>query len=296
MSGPDPRPDLAEFAAAPFDAVADLCGDPTTAGLHALFAGNQYMALPDLVAGFLAAHSDTGPVFYETLPPGIVVAQLRQGGLRMGSLELRFTPDIIAASPRALTELHDEGLVGPPSTYASNVLALLVRAGNPASVSGLADLARPGLRVALPDPRTEGIGRLALQALTAAGGEQLHDTVFDAKRRIQETVLTSIHHRQSPAWLSAGTTDVAVVWETEAHHLIAQGAPVESVPIDPLVNQRGHYAAAMVTGAPHRASAESFLAYLIGPAGKAVYSRYGFTVENRCLNFSGQSPITASRR
>ncbi|HUW77338.1 MAG TPA: substrate-binding domain-containing protein [Candidatus Nanopelagicaceae bacterium] len=163
MSGPDQR-DLAQFSAAPFDAVTDLCGDPTTAGLRALFAGNQYMVLPDLV-----------------------VAQLRQGGLRMGSLELCFTPDIVAASPRALDELLDEALVGPAAIYASNVLALLVRAGNPSQVMGLTDLARPGLRVALPDPATEGIGRLALQALSAAGGDQLHDEVFDAKRRRGET-------------------------------------------------------------------------------------------------------------
>jgi molybdate transport system substrate-binding protein len=186
MSGRDQR-DLAQFSASPFDVVTDLCGDPTTAGLRALFAGNQYMVLPDLVTDFLNVYPDVGSVFYETLPPGIVVAQLRQGGLRMGSLELRFTADIIAASPRALNELHDEGLVGPAAIYASNVLALLVRAGNPSKVVGLTDLARAGLRVALPDPATEGIGRLALQALSAAGDAQLHDEVFDAKARRGET-------------------------------------------------------------------------------------------------------------
>ena len=278
MSGRDPQRDLARFAAAPFDAVSDLCGDPTSAGLRALFAGNQYMVLPDLVADFLNIYPDVGSVFYETLPPGIVVAQLRQGGLRMGSLELCFTPDIIAASPSALNELHDEGLVGPACIYASNVLALLVRAGNPSEVVDLTDLARPGLRVALPDPVTEGIGRLALQALTAAGGDPLHDEVFDAKRRRAETVLTSIHHRQSPAWLAEGTTDVAFVWETEARHQIASGAPVELVPIDAAVNQRGRYAVAVVNQAPHRAAAQGFLEYLTGSAGKAVYRRYGFTV------------------
>ncbi len=281
MSGRDRQPDLARFAAAPFDAVTDLCGDPTTTGLRALFAGNQYMALPDLVADFLKVYPDVGSVFYETLPPGVVVAQLRQGGLRMGSLELRFTPDIIAASTRALNELHADGLVEPPRVYASNVLALLVRAGNPTGIVAMTDLARPGLRVALPDPLTEGIGRLALHALSAAGGDRLHDEVIEVKRRSGQTVLTTIHHRQSPAWLAEGTTDVAVVWETEAHHLIASGAPVELVAIDAAVNQRGQYAAAVVTAAPHRDVAEGFLDHLTGAAGRAVYSRYGFTVETQ---------------
>lgn len=273
--------DLVEFAAPPFDAIVDLCGDPTSAGLRALFAGNQFMVLPDLIATFLDTHDDVDSVFYETLPPGIVVAQLRRGGLRMGSLVLTFTPDIIAASPRALAELREEGLVGPSRTYASNVLTLLVRAGNPAQVHGLPDFARPGLRLALPNPETEGIGRLALRALTAAGGKQLHDEVFDAKLRAGETVLTSIHHRQSPAWLAEGKTDVAFMWETEALHHLAMGTPVEMVPIDPAVNQRGEYAAAVVNAAPHRQTAERFLDFLTGPVGHAVYEKFGFTVENR---------------
>lgn len=129
------------------------------------------------------------------------------------------------------------------------------------------------------EPR--GIGRLSLRALTAAGGKQLYDEVFDAKLRAGETVLTSIHHRQSPAWLAEGTTDVAFVWETEALHHLAIGTPVEMVPIDPAVNQRGEYAAAVVNAAPHRQTAERFLDFLTGPVGHAVYEKFGFTIENR---------------
>jgi molybdate transport system substrate-binding protein len=91
----------AEFAAAPFDMVEDLCGDPG-ADLVVFFAGNQYMVVPDLVEGFLAAQPSAGSVFYETLPPGVIAAQLRAGGLRMGSLVLRVRPDVMASGPAAL--------------------------------------------------------------------------------------------------------------------------------------------------------------------------------------------------
>lgn len=280
MSGRDRADGPASFAAPPFDAAEDLCGDPVGAGLRALFAGNQYMVLPELAAGFASAHPRAGGVFYETLPPGVVVAQLRRGGLRMGALELRFTPDVIAASPAALGELHSDGLTGEPRWYASNTLALLVARGNPAGITGLGDLARPGLRVALPNPQTEGIGRLALQALAAAGGEELREKVAGAKQRAGETVLTSIHHRQSPAWLAAGTADAAIVWETEARHHAHLGTPVEAVPIEPAANQRGHYAAVAVTGAPHPETAGLFLNYLAGPAGRHRYARHGFTTQH----------------
>lgn len=51
-----------------------LCGDPTSAGFRAPFAGNQYMVLPELIATFLDTHDDVGSVFYETLPPELLSA------------------------------------------------------------------------------------------------------------------------------------------------------------------------------------------------------------------------------
>lgn len=241
------------------------------------------MVLPDLVAGFSDAYQRFGPVFYDTLPPGIVVVQLRAGGLRMGCLQLAFVPAVVAASPAALGELESEGLVGPARTYASNVLALMVPAGNPAGVTGLADLARPGLRVALPDPNTEEIGRLALHALQAAGAARLREEVELTKHHSGQTIFTSIHHRQTPAWVAEGRIDVGVVWQTEARHHAAIGTAVEAVPVDDAVNQRGYYAAAVTTAAPHRDQAEAFVEYLAGPAGRNIYAGYGFSTESPSL-------------
>ena len=280
MSGPERegRAQPPTFEAAPFNASADLCGDPVGARLRVLLAGNQYMAVPDLVEGFVRANPDDGPVFYETLPPGIVTAQVRAGQLRIGCLELRFTPDVVAASPRALAELSADGLVDKPRTYASNTLALLVRSGNPAGITSVADLGRPGLRVALPDPKTEGIGRLALEVLAAAGGPSLRDAVMGEKRQAGETILTTIHHRQTPAWLVEGRIDVGIVWETEARYQSGIGTPVVPVAIDEGANQRGEYAAAIVRDASHRLAAERFLDHLTDEPGRTIYAHFGFSV------------------
>lgn len=272
-----PNPEqLTEFAAPPFNSLSDVRGDPLNADLRILFAGNQYMVLPELMSAF----DGEGPrsVFYETLPPGVLIQQFRAGGIRIGSLELRFTPDVLAASPAALNRLHEEGLVAAPQTYASNDLALLVAKGNPNGISGLRDLRAAGIRVALPDPQTEGIGDLALAALEAAGGESLREEVFHTKRDTGETVLTSIHHRQSPAWISQGWVDAAIVWSTEAAHLERDGAPVEGVTITPEHNQRGEYAAALVNDAPHDEAAKDFLEFITGGTAAHIYSEFGFDV------------------
>lgn len=276
MSGRDVRAlALAEFCAAPFDMVEDVCGDPA-AGLAVLMAGNQFMVMPDLVAGFLAQRPQAGSVFYETLPPGVIAEQFRRGGLRLGSLELRVRADVVALSPEAIAGLHAAGLTGPGRDYASNDLALLVAAGNPAGISGLADLGRPDLRVAIPDPRAEGIGELALRALERAGGTELRRSVEEVKRQAGTAVFTSIHHRQSPAWIKDGQIDAAVVWSTEAGYHLARGEEFGLVPIPAEHNLTGGYAAAVAAGAPHPAHAQAFVDYLCGDAGQACYAGHGF--------------------
>lgn len=257
--------------------VEDLCGD-AGADLVVFLAGNQYMALPDLVDSFLGAHPAVGSVFYETLPPGVLVDQLHTGALRMGSFELRVRPDVLALGPAPLEELAADGLVRPPRIYAENDLALLVAAGNPAGVTGWPDLGRPGLRVAFPDPTTEGIGRLALDAVEGAGGPALRQAVEVGKAGRGEVVFTTIHHRQGPAWLGAGTVDVAVVWSTEARHRQALGEPCTTVRLPERDNRRGAYAASVVTDATHPEAAAAFVDHLCGPAGRQVYAAHGFGI------------------
>lgn len=268
--------DLVAFSAEPTNQLTDLVGDPVDADLRALLGGNQWMVVPELVSAFRAAHPDVTGVFYETLPPGILVGQLRAGGLRLGSLVLRFQPDVIAASPDALGELNEAGLVGEPVEYASNELALLVPAVNPAQVHGLSDLGRPDVRVAMPDPRTEGVGRLIVDALRSVGGEELVRAVMVDKRAAGTTRLTRIHHRESPEWLARGEVDAAPLWATESRYHRNAGAGVADVPIEAGHNQRGRYAIALVDGAPHHATAERFVAFLTGPPGQEIYSRWGF--------------------
>lgn len=277
MSGPDRGGEagLVDFAAAPFDMVEDLCGDPA-GDLTVFFAGNQYMVIPDVVESFLAARPSISSVFYETLPPGVVAAQLRCGGLRMGSLVLRVQPDVMASSPTALAELEAAGLVGPARPYASNDLALLVAAGNPAGVNGWADLGRPGVRVAFPDPRTEGIGALAFEAIDAAGGAGLRQSIEADKASAGEVVFTTIHHRQGPAWVAAGSIDVAVVWSTEARYHLGVGGPFEMITLPEEQNRWGVYAAAVVTGAAHPEAAGWFVEHLCGESGRAAYAAHGF--------------------
>lgn len=270
-----PGKPLATFEAPPFNVIQDLCGDPES-DLVVFLAGNQFMVLPELVDEFLGTHPTVRSVFYETLPPGVVLEQFRLGGLRIGSLDLRVRPDVLALGPAVLDELYAENLVSSPLPYASNDLALLVAAGNPHDVLGLADLGQPGLRVAIPDPRTEGIGGLALKAIENAGGPHLRDLVEVQKRKDRTTIFTTIHHRQSPAWIASGEVDVAMVWSTEAIYHRNHSSNFDAVTIPPDHNLSGGYSAAVVTNGPHSQAAEWFVDFLVTKPGQDCYRRYGF--------------------
>lgn len=274
---PSARPAPVDLTVPPMDAVADLHGDPVAADLVLFMNGNQFMVMDELVAAFQAAYPHVREVFYETIPPGKVVDQVRNGALQMGALRLSVRPDLVAAGPRLLQPLHDEGIVGELQLYATNDLAILVAAGNPLGISGLADLAKPNVRVAMPNLRDEGVAELIAQALEKAGGAQLRQTVLEDKVRAGTTRWTKIHHRESALWLAAGDVDACPLWSTEArYHCVDLGAAMQTVSIPAEHNVTGQYAMAVVSDCPHPDAARSYVEFLRGPQAQQLYARFGF--------------------
>lgn len=278
------RPVPVDLTVPPVDMISDLHGDPLAAGLVLFMNGNQFMVMAELVAAFEAAHPEVGGVFYETIPPGVLIEQTRRGALRMGTMVLSIAPDVIAAGPSALAPLHEDGLIGAPEGYASNDLAVLVTAGNPCGIRGLADLGASDVRVAMPNPVTEGVGELIAQALERAGGPELRRTVMETKVAAGSTRMTAIHHRESMLWLAAGEVDACPLWSTEAVHHQGLGAAVEIITIPADHNVTGRYAAAPVRGAAHPEAGRAFLDFLRGD-GAAIYRSYGFAPD------TGRAPV-----
>ena len=132
-----------------------------------------------------------------------------------------------------------------------------------------------------PDPRTEGIGALALEASEGYGGAGLRQRVEAAKKVSGEVVFTGIHHRQGPAWVAEGASDIAVVWSTEARYHLQRGGPFDMVAIADADNCCASYAAAVVTGAANIEAAAWFVDHLCGAPGRAVYAAHGFSVPGR---------------
>ena len=256
----------------------DLHGDPEGAGLVIFAAGNQWFVMPALLAAFRAAYPDDGPIFYETLPPGVIAAQIEAGAIAVGELTLHVRGDVVMTVPPQMAVLQSKSLAGADAPYARNELAILVAPGNPKKIASLRDLGRPDVRVAMPNPKTEGIAKQIEAAYRKAGGEALDRTIVVDKVQTAPPIITSIHHRETPAWLLSGKVDAGPVWVSEAKYQERIGSGLIDVPIPASENDGETYVAAQVSGAPHPAAAEHFLTFLRGPAARAIYRSYGFSL------------------
>jgi ABC-type molybdate transport system substrate-binding protein len=268
-----------EFTVPPVDAMVDFHGNLTNPALVLYASGNYFFALGDLVQAFEAAHPEwRGRIFFETLPPGLLLKQLQAGGtVTSGNLTFTIPPDVMMAEQRASETWVKQGLLtAPVISFASNDLCIMLPTDNPAGITGLVDLSRPDLVLAMPNPAWEGIAGQIRTALVKAGGETLASRVYDEKVAAGTTILTKIHHRQTPLWLMQGIAKAGVTWTSEAIFQEKQGHQITHMLIPPEQNVRAIYSAALVPGAAHPEAAHAWLDFLTTDAAFNVLIPYGF--------------------
>ena len=188
------------FQVPDIDNVPDLHGNPTDAKLVIFIGGNQFFVLPQLITVFKRHHPKLrGHIFYETLPPGVLQKQIAaDNAITLGNFTIQIKPDVYEAGTRVLHEMEQHGQLNGIVEYATNDLEIMVAAGNPKGIRSLTDLGRPDIRLSMPNPQSEGLAKQIATSLRKEGGEELYQSVYEHKVKDGETVLTEIHHRQTP--------------------------------------------------------------------------------------------------
>ena len=273
-----------EFTVPEVDNLPDFHGNPIDAKLVLYVGGNYFFALAPLVKAFESQQPDLkGRIFWETLPPGQLVKQMEAGGtITVGNMTFTVKADAYFAGLTAVQRLVDSGrLEAPAVPYASNTLAIMVPKGNPARIASLTDLGRSNIRLAMPNPDTEGVADQIKASLQKAGGQALVDTVYGTKARDGSTYLTAIHHRETPMFLMQGRADAGVTWRSEAIFQEQVGNPIQHVDIPAALNTTGIYAGAVVKGAAHADAAKKWIAFLKSPGAVKILESYGFQAYTR---------------
>jgi ABC-type molybdate transport system substrate-binding protein len=268
-----------EFTVSDVDDMADFHGSLDSPKLVLFVGGNYFFAMAPLAEAFEEKYpAYRGRLFYVTIPPGLLVKAMHMGDtFTSGNMTFTVHPDVYATGRKKIDEYVADGMLAPPAiSYISNDLTIMIPKGNPAHVHGLKDLGRPGIRLIMPNPAFEGVVKQIKASLTKAGGPKLASTVYGKKVADGTTMLTQIHHRQTPLFLMQGLGDAGVTWRSEALFQEQIGHPLAHVDIPAADNSTGIYGAALVRSAPHPVAGKRWLAFLQSPEALQIFKRYGF--------------------
>jgi len=196
----------------------DLHGNPLTARLVVFSDGNHHMALEACCQHFLQQHPDIKDIFYATTPPRVILESVLKGGVTLGNLHINVLPHIFISPKNILENLVDKKQIKSHKAFArSSGNVLLVKKGNPKSITGVADLLRDDVRLTISNPVTETASySVYKETLLNVASEQALDVnafkdLID-KDSTQAVFGESIHHREVPQTIYEDSADVAIVY------------------------------------------------------------------------------------
>ena len=245
-------------------------------------AGNQFFAMEDVIRSFQKEHVAAGNIGLITLPPGIILKAINAGGWTYEGKDYRLQPDVYASVQLGhLKALKAKGTMDKYLIYIHNALNLVVAKGNPKKIKSIDDLGRDDLKIMLPNPLTEGI--MTFYAKKVLVNHKLWDKLSGGKEckscdPTPNVHFTSVHHREIPDGLKAGTVDAGIVWATETQNALAEGHMMEAVPLpaaDSLIDEVS-YAIGVLTRARHKDAANRYLSFLQSDQGQNAYAKFGF--------------------
>lgn len=199
---------------------------------------------------------------FEAANPGVTVTLNLAGSSALANQITQGAPaDVFAsAAPKNMATVTDAGDAdGTPVVFARNQLVVAVPSGNPKGVTGLADLGRPGVKVALCAEQVP-CGAAARTALGAAG-------VALTPVTLEQDVKAAL------AKVKLGEVDAALVYRTDAR---AASADVTGVEFPESAQAINDYPIVALRDAPNRVGARAFVAYVRSTPAQAVLAEAGF--------------------
>ena len=169
------------------------------------------------------------------------------------------------ASPDAPQALYRAGLVDQPVTFATNKLVLAVPIANPANITSIYDVERPGTKL-LIGTATVPIGAYTRQVLNNMG---ITNQVLPPRRE------PGAERHRDPSKVALGTADAGFMYVTDA---LAVADKVKVIPVPAWAQPPVRYQIAIVSKSPNKADAAAFIKRLTSTAGRKLLVDNGFGV------------------
>lgn len=242
-------------------AVLALATAVTVSGCGSSAAAKQRTLTVFAAASLTGTFTELGHRF-EKAHPGTRVRFSFGGSSTLATQIVQGAPaDVFAsAAQRNMDEVVTAGRASGAVTFARNSLQIAVERGNPKHITGLADLARPDVRVALCE-QSVPCGELAASVLR------------EAKLSVRPASLDP-DVKAALAKVELGEVDAALVYVTDVR---AGGGRVDGVSIPPARDAVTDYPIATITGAPQAELAQQFVQLVLSSDGRAVLAAAGFS-------------------
>ena len=190
-----------------------------------------------------------------------LAAQIEQGA----SADL-----FIAADTTVMERLRGRDLVEKPEILLQNQLTLVVRADLQANKMTLADLARPGLLLAIGN-RQVPVGRYTRQLFARLSSDPAYGPVLVEK--LERNIVSEENQVKAiVAKLILGEVDAGIVYRSDL--TASNSQRLIAVPLPQQDNPKALYPLAKVRGSQPRI--EAFKAFLFSPAAQQIFIRHGF--------------------
>ena len=274
-------------ALAAYDGVSGS-SQPTMGAVSVLYAGS----LVNLM------EHDLGPAFART--SGYTYEGVGAGSTQLVAAiksDVRQGDVFISASPEANDELRATANGSYVNWYVTFATAPLVLAYN-ASSAFAAQLrsmpwyevvTQPGISVGRTDPTLDPKGKLTVDAVDQAAATLSRPglaAVLSSFRFFPEETLVGR--------LESGQLDAGFLYANEATEQHIPTAPLSPATLS------ATYTVTVLNNAPHARAGEAFVAYLLGPTGRAMLTRHGLTLLTPALTGpsdavpAGLRPLVAS--
>jgi molybdate transport system substrate-binding protein len=196
---------------------------------------------------------------FEAAHPGVTVKfNFAASSALAQSITQGAPADVFAsASAKNMTQIGDEATGA--RTFADNVMEIAVPPDNPGDVTRVADLTRPGLKVAL------------CQAQVPCGATA--QAVFDKQKLTVKPVTLGADVKSVLTQVQLGEVDAGVVYRTDVQ---AAGTKVKGIEIPAGQNASTSYPIAALKNAPNASGAAAFVAYVLSADGAKVLTAAGF--------------------
>jgi sulfate transport system substrate-binding protein len=212
-------------------------------------------------------------------------------GADVVTLALAYDIDQIAEKGGLLPANWQSRLPDNSSPYTSTIV-LLVRKGNPKHIKDWGDLARPGVTVITPNPKTSGGARwnyLAAWAwaLKQPGGSDATAKEFVSKLYQNVPVLDAGARGSTTTFVERGIGDVLIAWENEALLAIKELGPGKFEMVAPSLSILAEPPVAVVdkVAGKHgtKAVAQAYLEYLYTDAGQEIVAKNFYRPRNAAV-------------